>query len=177
MKSITLSIFLGSTLLSCVHSAIFGLFERKQYTPLIMFKVPKGTVEESDEMEKVVKKVERELGVKVERLDILRDRFARNLYEKIDEYEFKGKIPLLYNRESLQCIYGLETKSRVKAWATGRLHPKVSSVGADERAVGSDGFVSSDEEQEEFMEQDLTELQQSGRDKMIERLENEVGED
>jgi hypothetical protein len=171
-----LSLYIATVLVSCVQAAIFGLFEQKKYTPLVMFKVPKGTLEESDEMEKIVKGVEKELGVKVQRLDILRDRFARNLYEKIDEIEFKGKVPLLYHRESLQSIYGLGSKSTVIAWAKGRLNPKMSGV-TDGRGIGSDDFFGGDEEQEEFMEQELTELQQSGRDKMLERLENEGEEE
>lgn len=144
----------------------FGLFRTKQYTPLIMFKVPKGTVDECDEMEKVVKCVEKDLGVKVERLDILRDRFARNLYEKVDEIEFEGKIPLLYHRESRQSIYGLDSMERVRAWAQGRwLTPKPSN---DSRK-----FLATEEEGEEemYMEQEMTELQQLGREKMLERME------
>ncbi len=167
-----LSVCVFAVILSFSQAAIFGLFEQKKYTPLIMFKVPKGTSEESDAMEKVVRGVEKDLGVKVQRLDILRDRFARNLYEKIDEIEFRGKIPLLYNRESLQSIYGFESKARVSAWAKGRLNPKRRNDGE----TVPDAFIG-DEEQGDFMEQELTELQQSGRDKMLERLENETEEE
>jgi len=174
MKSEFVSIFLVLLLcLSSAQAAIFGLFEKK-YTPLIMFKVPKGTIAENDAMEKVVKQVEKELNVKVERMDILRDRFARNLYEKIDEIEFKGKVPLLYHRESRQSIYGLDTSARVRAWAKGRwLSPKMT--GTDARGSGSEGFLADEEEQVqdgEFVE-DLTELQQAGKEAMLERMENE----
>lgn len=166
-----LSLALQALLLCTTQAAMFGLFEQK-YSPLVMFTTPKGTLQENDDMEKVVKSVEKELGVKVQRLDILRDRFARNLYEKIDEIEFKGKVPLLYHRESLQSIYGLDTKSRVRAWAKGRLSPKKM----DSSGVSSEEFMSDEEGREEFMEQDLTDLQQLGREKMLERLENESSE-
>eukprot|EP00558_Chaetoceros_sp_UNC1202_P004510 CAMPEP_0197233006 /NCGR_PEP_ID=MMETSP1429-20130617/1183_1 /TAXON_ID=49237 /ORGANISM="Chaetoceros sp., Strain UNC1202" /LENGTH=177 /DNA_ID=CAMNT_0042691177 /DNA_START=95 /DNA_END=628 /DNA_ORIENTATION=+ len=174
MKSyIEIKIFATLILL---HAASAGLFAKKQYTPLIMFKVPKGTIEECDAMEKVVKSVEKELNTKVQRLDILKDRFARNLYEKIDEIEFRGKVPLLYHRESRQSIYGLDTKERVKAWAKGRwLSTKNISVDArGTKGEGADFVPDEDEQQQaEFMEEDLTELQQLGKEKMLERLEDE----
>eukprot|EP00979_Chaetoceros_neogracilis_P017839 scaffold10291_cov293-Chaetoceros_neogracile.AAC.10 len=175
MRSTTIyntTLCLAVLFLSSAQAAIFGIFEKK-YTPLIMFKVPKGTTEENDAMEKVVKQVEKELNVKVERMDILRDRFARNLYEKVDEIEFKGKVPLLYHRESRQSIYGLETKARVQAWAKGRwLSPKVT--GTDGRGSGSEGFLADEEDQAQGeFEEDLTELQRAGKDAMLERMENE----
>jgi hypothetical protein len=116
-------------------------------------------------MEKVISSVEKELNTKVQRYDILRDRFARNLYEKIDEIKFVGKVPLLYHRESRQTVYGLETESRVKAWAKGRwLSPKM----ADERgSLSKRKFVPDEEEEidgydeQDYMEEDLTELQVS----------------
>jgi hypothetical protein len=153
-------------------AALFGMFEKKKYTPLIMFKVPKGTIEDCDEMDKIVRSVEKELDVKVERLDILRDRFARNLYEKIDEVEFRGKVPLLYHRESLQSIYGLDTKERVRAWAKGRWLPSKLS-GIDGKGSGSGEFLPDEQEEqgELLMEEDLSELQQLGREKMLERLD------
>merc|ERR1740139_1898644 len=101
------------------------LRSKPKYTPLLFFKLPKGQLEASDEMEKIVSEIEKDLGVTVQRFDILKDRFARNLYEKIDEIEFVGDIPLLYHRESRQSIYGTDDKVRVKAWAKGRwLTPK-----------------------------------------------------
>ena len=124
-------------------------------------------------MEKIIRSVEKETKTKVQRFDILRDRYARNLYEKIDEMEFVGKVPLLYHRESRQTVYGLDSKSRVRAWAKGRwLSPKM----ADERGI-SKKFVPDQEENvdqpEEFFEEELTELQQRGREKMVERMEQE----
>merc|ERR1712176_693961 len=105
------------------------IFKKKvHYTPLLFFKLP--NTEKSDEMEKIVADVEKELDVTVQRFDVLRDRFARRLYEKIDEIEYVGDTPLLYHRESRQSIYGMDDKSRVRAWAKGRwLTPIVKSHG------------------------------------------------
>mmetsp|Transcript_14675 Transcript_14675/g.17864 ORF Transcript_14675/g.17864 Transcript_14675/m.17864 type:complete len:175 (-) Transcript_14675:26-550(-) len=155
--------------ITAVESRSLPFFGKKEYTPLVFFKVPKGTSPECDEMEKIISSVEKELKVKVQRFDILRDRFARNLFEKVDQVDFVGKIPLLYHRESRQTLYGLDAKSRVRAWAKGRwLSPKM----ADERGA-SKKFVADEEEQQEemeFIEDDLTELQQLGREKIMERM-------
>ena len=42
------------------------------YTPLIFFTVPKGLSSTNDEMERIVRQIERECDVQVERLDVLR---------------------------------------------------------------------------------------------------------
>jgi len=140
------------------------LRKKPKYTPLLFFKLPKGQLEACDEMEKVVSEIEKDLGVTVQRFDILRDRFARNLYEKIDEIEFVGDIPLLYHRESRQSIYGTDDKARVRAWAKGRwLTPK-----NDNDPIG-DAILSPEEE--ERMNNDLTNIQRKGREKMIERMD------
>lgn len=114
-------------------------------------------------MEKIITSIEKELKTPIQRYDIVRDRFARNLYEKIDEIQFVGKVPLLYHRESRQTVYGLDTKARVRAWAKGRwLSPKM----ADERSGGSNKFVPDEEEDDQmdsFVEDGLTELQVSER--------------
>lgn len=125
-------------------------------------------------MEKVITSVEKELKTKVQRYDILRDRFARNLYEKIDEIEFVGKVPMLYHRESRQIVYGLDTKARVKAWAKGRwLSPKMKDDRGDTKKFVPDEDDQNLEQIDGYMEEELTELQQSGREKMIERLEED----
>ena len=80
---------------------------------------------------------------------------ARNLYEKIDEIRFQGKIPLLYHRESLQSIYGSQPKSRVRAWAKGRWLSPSSGMMDGTGANGNnmpDRFIA-DEMGEEEMEE------------------------
>jgi hypothetical protein len=114
-------------------------------------------------MEKIISSIEKETKTKVQRFDILRDRFARNLYEKIDEIQFVGKVPLLYHRESRQTLYGLDSKARVKAWAKGRwLSPKmVDGKGGSKKFVPDEEEDDVEEQMESFVEDDLTELQVS----------------
>ena len=114
-------------------------------------------------MEKIISSIEKETKTIVQRFDILRDRFARNLYEKIDEIQFVGKVPLLYHRESRQTIYGLDSKARVKAWAKGRwLSPKmVDGRGGSKKFVPDEEEDDVEERMESFVEDDLTELQVS----------------
>lgn len=82
-------------------------------------------------MEKVVREVEEELGVRVERLDILRNPAAEALMTVITQ----RTPPFLYHRESCQVVHITPAqgesskkdmpividKSRVRAWAKGRL--------------------------------------------------------
>jgi len=122
-------------------------------------------------MEKIVSEIEKDLGVTVQRFDILKDRFARNLYEKIDEIEFVGDIPLLYHRESRQSIYGTDDKVRVKAWAKGRwLTPKQTNDDIPSGEAMTEDFTP---EEEEMMDNELTEIQEKGRKRMIERMERD----
>lgn len=167
------------TALLLVENVIFSqaniwgsIFRKKtKYTPLVFFKVPKGQLEASDEMEKIVSEIEKDLGVTVQRFDIMRDRFARNLYEKIDEIEFVGDIPLLYHRESRQSIYGTDDKTRVKAWAKGRwLTPKQSDDDIPSGEAMTEDFTP---DEDEMMDNDLTEIQQEGRKRMIDRMERD----
>lgn len=115
-------------------------------------------------MEKIISSVEKEMKVKVQRFDILRDRFARNLYEKIDEIQFVGKVPLLYHRESRQTVYGLDTKSRVRAWAKGRwLSPKMVDERGTTKKFIPDEEDDNAEQMDSFEGEELTELQVSRR--------------
>jgi hypothetical protein len=108
------------------------LSKKKEYTPLLFFTVPKDNIPECDEMEKVVSEVEKELGVHVERLDILKDANAEATLSVLTT----RRPPYLYNRESLQKVYspgvsdGAKNaasspidKERVISWAKGRFLP------------------------------------------------------
>jgi len=156
---------------SFAQAKVWGrlFWKKSQYTPLLFFKMPNSAT--TDEMEKIISSVEKDLNVEVERFDVLRDRFARSLYQKIDEIEFVGEVPLLYHRESRQSIYGIDDKARVKAWAMGRwLTPKDedTNVGKKERM----GSLKEDEEQneeDEMRDDGLTQLQKKGREKMLQR--------
>lgn len=85
-------------------------------------------------------------------------------------------LPLLCHQEYLQLIYGLDTKERVRALAKGRWFPKKMS-GIDGKGSGSDQILPEEQDQEGqkegelFMGEDLSELQQLGREKMLERLD------
>jgi hypothetical protein len=130
---------------------------RKKYTPLVFFTLPKGRSAECDAMEKIVSQVERELGVRVERLDCARDPAAPATLAVMTQ---RRPAPFLYHRESCQIVYvpGVEDserkgvadaaaasspsatpvidKRRVRAWAKGRFLPP-PGVNLDQRSSSS----------------------------------------
>jgi hypothetical protein len=122
-------LLLGCVGLSVAAPRIPFLSSKKEYTPLLFFTVPKDNIPECDEMEKVVSEVEKELGVHVERLDVLRDPGAEATMSVLTQ----RRPPFLYNRESCQTMYvqGGSTapvdKERVRAWAKGRFLPSQSA--------------------------------------------------
>lgn len=126
-----------------------------KYTPLVFLTVPPGLIPECDAMEKVVCQVERELGVEVARLDVLRNPANEAVLDALVESSGTTPTPpLLYHRESGQKIHilpssnkknpssnaGGKTKTtqwidpdRVRAWAKGRvatspLHTDIDST-------------------------------------------------
>lgn len=150
--------------------------QKKHYTPLLFFKVPSGTMDECDEMEKIIKTLEKETGVKVERLDIMRNRAAKSLYEKLVEGNLRSPFPLLYHRESLQRVYGLEDKDLVRSWMKGRLLPdqssnekKVTVFGGDDDAMGEEQVDMDELEME--MDEELSPMQRRGKEAMKRRME------
>lgn len=165
---------LGSS--TMIMPAFLG--RKKTYTPLLFFTVPKGTMDECDKMEKVIKSLEKEQKIKVQRLDIMRDRAARKLYEKLVEGNLRSPFPLLYHRESLQRVYGLADKDLVRSWSKGRLLPDRSEEEEKEVAVlgGEDGEPPQEmemdmEELEMEMDAELTPMQRRGKEAMKRRME------
>ena len=166
--------------LSVEVSAIRLPFTKKEYTPLLFFKVPPGLIPECDAMEKTVKEVEKDLGVKVERLDILRDPSAEATLALLTQ----RTPPFLYNRESCQVVHvapaGGEAdvpividKSRVRAWAKGRLlqAPKAVS-GTKSRAPVVLSQEDNSISQEDLLEDmALTDEQRKGKQLIRERTE------
>lgn len=155
------------------------LKRKNTYTPLIFFTVPKGTMEECDAMEKVIKSLEKERGVRVQRLNIMRDRHARKLYEKLVAGNLRSPFPLLYHRESLQRVYGEADADLVRSWSKGRLLPddnhgddmkEVTVLGGDEDAMLEDEELDM-EELEMEMDQELTPVQRKGKEAMKRRME------
>jgi hypothetical protein len=149
--------------------------KKPSYTPLLFFKVPPGLSPPCDELELLVKKVEKDLGVHVERLDILRDPAAEALLTLLT----RKMPPLLYHRESCQTI-SVSTGSRispdqVRAWAQGRLvtpmrveAPKVKTpvlLNQDDKGMDQDELLS---------DMTLTPLQKKGKDAMKERSEKKA---
>jgi anti-sigma factor ChrR (cupin superfamily) len=162
--------------------AVRPLFQRKKYTPLVFFTVPPGLIPECDAMERTVRQVEKELGVRVERLDILRNPSAEAVLALLTQ----RTPPFLYHRESCQVVHlpsapggGVAStsmpifadKDRVRAWAKGRLlQTKKESRKTKVPVVISqqDNSIS----QEELLEEmSLTPQQLEGKRKIRERTE------
>jgi hypothetical protein len=93
----------------------------KNYTPLLFFTVPPGIMPECDAMEKTVRMVEQELGVHVERRDVVRNPANEAVLNQIvaslgssgqgggggggpQLLQNHGTPPFLYHRESLQSV-------------------------------------------------------------------------
>ena len=130
-----------------------------------------------DDMEKVIKSLEKEHGVQVERLDIMRDRAARKLYEKLVEGNLRSPFPLLYHRESLQRVYGLADTDLVRSWSKGRLLPdqdanetEVTVLGGEDSPEG-EGEEMDMEELEMEMDAELSPMQRRGKEAMKRRME------
>ena len=166
--------------------------KKNEYTPLVFFTYPKGNVEECDEMENVVSEVERELGVRVERMDIARDSAAEATMQLLTSQQGP---PFLYHRESYQVIHSSSykentfkktadtdkekeiDKARVRAWAKGRyLPPPGVKLGATTNIKSSAPVVVSQEDNsldqaELIKESSLTPEQLEGKRAMEKRTE------
>lgn len=122
-----------------------------------------------------MRSLEKETGLKVQRLDIMKDRAAKKLYEKLIEGNLRSPFPLLYHRESLQRVYGLADKDLVKSWSKGRLLPVVDEKkvtvlpGVDDDAMEEEMDL---EEMEMEMDRDLTPVQRKGKEAMKKRMED-----
>lgn len=173
--------------LSNIRVPFLSKLKKKEYTPLVFFTFPKGYVDECDEMESVVSEVERELGVRVERLDIARDSAAQSTMQLLTSQQGP---PFLYHRESCQVVHGTSSqranqkneeseggidKARVRAWAKGRyLPPPGVKLGVSSKKSNKAPIVISQEDnaldQEELIkESSLTPEQLEGKRAMEER--------
>jgi len=177
--------------ISNIRIPFLSKLQKKEYTPLVFFTFPKGYVEECDEMETVVSEVERELGVRVERLDIARDSAAQAAMQLLTNQQGP---PFLYHRESCQVVHGVSSqakanqkndasdaksedidKARVRAWAKGRyLPPPGVKLGATSKKSNRAPIVISQEDSaldqaELIKESSLTPEQLEGKRAMEER--------
>lgn len=121
-----------------------------------------------------MRSIEKETGVRVQRLDIMKDPAAKKLYEKLIENNLRSPFPLLYHRESLQRVYGLAEKDLVRSWSKGRLLPVV-----DEKEVtvlpGAGDELEEEMDLEELemeMDAQLTPAQRRGKEAMKKRAED-----
>lgn len=177
-------------LVAPVDSARFP-FLKKKHTPLLFFTLPKELSEENDALEKCVSAVERELGVRVERLDVLRDPPSQALLGTLT----RQPPPFLYNTDSCQVIHGATPKaaaegsddkkrkhapiekSRVIAWAKGRYLPPRRETTSDSTAAESNSpvMLSRSEnaiDQEELLDElNLTPVQRKGKRAIRDRTE------
>ncbi|GAX15564.1 hypothetical protein FisN_3Hh031 [Fistulifera solaris] len=149
---------------------------RKQYTPLLFFTVPKGLIPECDAMERAVRALERDTGIRVERLDLLRQPETEAILGLLTQ----KTPPFLYHRESGQSLH-VPTGGkaidiiRLRAWAKGRMLSTPSGVrgsvsGICSRAPAAARQQQEREEKEDMIENmSLTPTQLEGKQKMKER--------
>lgn len=180
---ISILLFACTTTTSVVKGALkIPFLRRKKYTPLLFFKTPPGILPESDQVENVICQVEKELGVRVERMDILRDPPSQALMALLTSQD----PPFLYNRESCQKISFQAPKSgsderrksapidknRIRAWAKGRYVP--ASRAPPSSASGPPPVIVSQEDpgqvdDEALDEMMLSPLQKKGKEAIRER--------
>jgi hypothetical protein len=169
--------------LASVPRRIWRRLHRPRYTPLVYFTVPPGLIPECDAMEKCVSKVEEELDVRVERLDVLR----RPEAEAVLTLLTTRTPPFLYHRESCQVVHvakgGRVDASRVRAWARGRYLAPTSNGGASSQSAGRGPPVVLSQEstaidQDELLEDALlTPLQRKGKQAIRERTDERANKE
>jgi thiol-disulfide isomerase/thioredoxin len=71
------------------------------------------------EMEPLVEKLEKETGVKVERLEVWHNSKNAEMLQKLDK-GFCGGIPFFYNKITGKWICGSTSYDKLKTWALGK---------------------------------------------------------
>lgn len=128
-----------------------------------------------------MKEVEKELGVRVQRLDVLRDPAAE---ATLSALTVRGP-PYLYHKESCQTVYvpkaddgsaitSTINKDRVRAWAKGRyLVPKTAKSGSMKILAQKENSL----DQKDLVEDmSLTKSQKSGKEAIKKRTEEKSKE-
>jgi hypothetical protein len=180
-------------------------------------------------MDDIVSKFEKEMGVTVDRFDILRDRNAKLLYDLLQESyieplatrpsSFLSRIsatssarddidtsassssnrqqdghpyntvytkkkrqvgPLLYHRNSrqfIQDIHSARSTLKMRSWIKGRLLFLIQDMDDEKASTGKEKgeynqFTSGQEDEDDgsWVDEGLTELQQRGKEQMIQRM-------
>ena len=177
------TLLLAFTLLVSLTHGLRLPWQKKKYTPLIFFTMPKDSSPECDALEERVKQVEKELGVRVERLDVVKDPPAQVLLELL-----ASAPPLLYNRESCQVIRvppkqqpASISKQRIVAWAKGRRLAPVSNRAGVPGKVKAPIVISQEDnalDQDELLQElnQLTPLQQEGKKAIQERTNKKASQ-
>ena len=161
----------SSLMVASTHA--ISLFKKK-YNPVLFFKVPPGLIPECDDMEKCVKEIEKELNVKVQRMDAARDPNAAALLSLLTQGQ---NPPLLYHRESLQMLSAPQ-KGRVRSLVKGRLLNASVRERKGPRGNAKAILVDDDaalEQQDLLEDQMLTPLQRKGKQAIRDRT-REKGE-
>ena len=163
---------------------------KRPYTPLVFFTVPPGLMPEVDAMERAVRRVEKDLGVTVERLDVLREPAAEACLGLLT----RKNPPFLYNRLTCQTISIPVTKktgaqdeddeasggasavpvhvdmSRLRAWAKNRLLTSAVAQGSKVRPPLLAGSEDKAIDQADLLEEaTLTPRQREGKEKSKQR--------
>lgn len=162
------AVILAVLVASSCASLKIPFISKKTYTPLVFFTVPKDVIPECNEMETMVSQVERELGVRVERLDAARDPAAEATLRTLTQRQ----PPFLYHRESCQTVDASNMdKARVRAWAKGRIITSQSSAAsAKSKAPVVVAQEDNSMDQKDLIEDaTLSPMQKSGKEKMKER--------
>ncbi|GMI48984.1 hypothetical protein TrCOL_g6205 [Triparma columacea] len=87
-------------------------------TDLLMF--TGDNCDHCDQMEPYLKRLEKELGVRVHRFNVWKDQVNFKLFEKLDEGQKCGGLPYFYNTRTKQCVCGATTFGNLRAWAKGK---------------------------------------------------------
>lgn len=152
-------------------TAIWG---RKKASPsVILLKVPKGLLPDCDLMETTIRQVESELKVKVHRIDVLRDPAAEALLNRFGNSGETMQPPVLFHRDSLQCLTGRASIDQVRALVQGRLVQQNTKLRTKPNAQAPMMVVEQEDkslDQSELLEDlSLTPEQREGKRKMEER--------
>ena len=160
--------------------------QSKSYTPLVFFTIPPGNLPQVDAMEKAVRQIEKELHVKVERLDLARNPANEAVLATVTN---RYRVPVLYHRESREFYAFPATKdasvvppldmNALRAWAKGRFISRTPFATQAASAMGTQVqkptvLTSEDKgvDQDDLLEDlTLTPQQREGKKAMQERTE------
>lgn len=152
----------------------WGFSKKSKYTPLLFFTVPSGMIPECDAMERAVRKIEKDVGVRVERLDLLRTPEAEAVLGLLTQ----KTPPFLYHRESAQVVHiptgGSIDLERLRRWTKGRMvssssQYRVAGISSPTPQTAARRQEAEEDEEDMIENMSLTPTQLEGKQKMKER--------